>query len=219
MNSEILPKSITVPIIINYYECNIDSIWISIIIVIIMIFFLIFLKVILYSYIYKIHRVCHPIPFLFGEHNSCKQIIYSIKSQQLKRIAEEKSRDEKKARDEEKAREQQQNIIDQITTHNIKETEEKKARDEEKKRIEHIQKQKENENCDSIGEDFTNQYTRSERLIIQEGLQLQYIPVYILAMYKRININIVDVIEKMKNILYIVFNEYIYPKIYRITHS
>lgn len=187
MNSEIhniLPKSI---ITINYYECNIDSIWISIIIIIIMIFFLIFLKIILYSHIYKINRVCHPIPFFFGEPNSCKHILYSVKAQHLKQISEAKTLEIIKARDEEKAIEK------------------------EKKRIKDIQKQKENESCDSIGEDFSNQYKTPH---LQEGLQVQYIPVYILAMYNQINLNIVNVIEKMKTILYIIFNEYVYPKIY-----
>ena len=217
MNSEIhniLPKSI---ITINYYECNIDSIWISIIIIIIMIFFLIFLKIILYSHIYKINRVCHPIPFFFGEPNSCKHILYSVKAQHLKQISEAKTLENIKARDEEKAIEQQQNIINQKRIENIKAIDEEKAIEKEKKRIKDIQKQKENERCGSIGEDFSNQYTRIETPHLQEGLQVQYIPVYILAMYNQINLNIVNVIEKMKTILYIMFNEYVYPKIYCIS--
>lgn len=203
MNSVNIPKSV----IINYYECNIDSIWMSIIIVIIMIFFLIFLKIILYSYIYKIHRVCHPIPFFFGEQNSCKQIIYSVKSQQLKHIAEEKSKYNIKVRNEEIEREQQQTIINQITIDKERKKEEDKSIYEEKKRIENIQKRKENESCDNVivEENFTN-YTSSE-MKIQDRL------LYILAMYKTMNLNIVGIIEKMKRILYILFNEYVYPKL------
>ena len=205
MNSEILPKSITGGVVINYYECNIDSIWISCIIVIIMILFIIFLKIILYSEIYKIHQVCHPIPFFFGESNSCKQLIYSVKSKQLKEIAEIKSRqdeiarDEENARDEKKGIEYRRDIINKIKIYKAK------------KRIEKIIQQRENESCDNVNvEDFRNQSSSLSNINV--------IPVYILAMYKTININLVDCIEKIKNILYILFNEYVYPKLYRITH-
>ena len=199
MNSEMVP----VIKIINYYECNIDSIWISGILVILMILFILFLKIILYIEICKIRHICHPIPFLFGEITSCKQMIYSLTAEQLKAIEDARLKAEEDARlkAEEDAR---LKAIEDARLKAIEDARLKAIEDANKENKRRRQK-REDEGCEY--EEFSNQYNSP-----------YYTPSYILAMYKNFIVNIENSIEKIKQILYILFHEYIYPTLYRITH-
>ena len=199
MNSEMVP----VIKIINYYECNIDSIWISGILVILMILFILFLKIILYIEICKIRHICHPIPFLFGEITSCKQMIYSLTAEQLKAIADAKALEDARLKAIEDAR--LKAIEDANNERRRRQNERRHKERIINKENERIRKKREDEGCEY--EEFSNQYNSP-----------YYTPSYILAMYKNFIVNIENSIEKIKQILYILFHEYIYPTLYRITH-
>ena len=217
MNSEIPRIKI-----INYYECNIDSIWISIIIIIIMIFFILFLKIVLYSEIYNIYHICHPIPFFFGEPQSCKQMINSLKIEHLKEISDREKAYEFWLEGERLKRKRQQELIDQQRDHENQHTIDiTNTINNNNQQITDLKAASDGD-CGGIGEDFRNQYNNVKNFYNSSTPYLQFIfytiPSYILAMYQKIILIINNSIGKIKNILYILFKEYLYPKLYRIIH-
>ena len=61
--------------VINYYECNKDSIWIASIIILIMIIFITILKLFVYNELHKALNVCSPFSYYVGDKSACTRTI------------------------------------------------------------------------------------------------------------------------------------------------
>jgi molecular chaperone GrpE (heat shock protein) len=93
------------------------------------------------------------------------------------------------------------------------EEEARKAEEERRKAEEEARKaeeeaRRERQEYGSCSDNFENQYSTHSTTYIQ----------FILAMYQDFVINILNRIGKIKYLLYDLFNEYVYPKLYRIIY-
>jgi hypothetical protein len=55
--------------VLNYYNCNKDSIWIASVVFLMMFVFIILLKIVVYAELYEIYGICSP--FSFGNKKTC----------------------------------------------------------------------------------------------------------------------------------------------------
>lgn len=58
-------------IVLNYYNCNKDSLWIALVIGFFMILFTIFLKIVVYNELYAMYDICSPFSLFVGNKKTC----------------------------------------------------------------------------------------------------------------------------------------------------